>query len=291
MVTAIAQKRVGLWPTLLNFLKSWIIPALLCGGLFLYFVAAPIKTYNPHAYFGLVGAILCLILILGLDFSIQAWVKKRADAYEYWTRMAINIMEKEGYPRVVRLHLYLKEEITTTRLLWMYVLPALCVAAFSTWFYVANLGSTWVVNGETSLSRSVMIAEPFGNKIQGFNNDQSHIFSVGGVTQDGVRVSATLKAILRITDEEKDLIGFARNVRGNPNEELSAHLSAAFNREFAGYVSTVRHTELSLLALEYGAVRNLTDEALRGLAVKWDGEVVITNIHPTLKQTRLGVSG
>lgn len=260
-----------------RFLKRvvfWIMPALVTIFLILYGIMAGIYYENLLVLVG-------LMIAVGLIFALFLTVYYLDEIYRCVAWKIFSISKEQAELRGHSLYVH------PALIVWSVLIPPSLIFALSSFVLPQRSEGTVLILGERSTLSQTIIARPFLDDIKNFRWFQYVTTSVEGVTADGVKVRATLKAALVRVDEEALVIDFAkRSIK--PNQDVRALLHAWFNREFANFVATKRHTELQdTLALEYGTIANVTDKALERLAVRWDGDVRITDLHPSFKGSHI----
>ena len=157
--------------------------------------------------------------------------------------------------------------------------PLLMVAA--SFVHLKGSDKVWIVDGETTMSRSLLLTYPSSDYAQGVSVDQSTSFRTSPAkTKDGASLRANISGSFRLTENEQTLIGFAReNNKAERGVErmIGRALMEALDKSFSEMIATKELFEINNnLVLEF-KTGSLPD--LEKIGVKRNGEIRISGLH------------
>lgn len=153
---------------------------------------------------------------------------------------------------------------------------SLLLALFSITFYYSVDGHVFIVSGKTTLSRSMIAANPFGERVKAIRKNQEAEYVITAVTRDGVGVSGLVSADFWLSKDEA-VIRKVSAAYAKPNESIKQGLAVLLQRQFRGSIATKNLSELqNNLVLEHRTGQSL-DPGMYGCMLA--GQIRVSDLH------------
>lgn len=174
------------------------------------------------------------------------------------------------------------EEVPLRWILILFGITVLIMFASSCFFWSAA-DTEWVVNGSHATGHNVLVvrAVPFFSTIRSIKKDQTVHFHAIATTADGHKVRGMIKAQLRLSSDEEQILRAGR--QSDPDAAIQSRMQQTFKFQFQREVAKQPLADLKPnLVLEYNTSTAANRNLLQMVGVEWSGTISVSEIHPYL---------